>query len=159
MSKKEQPAIEEIKKQVLQTFNSKNEISNISKGDKGTYVNEVLKKWDMNEKILKLFEDNIEKDQELKEKYAVILIVMLGIELIALLVIFILRGCKILEYTDSTFNIFISGGIAEIFVLVKVIVEYLFKDNLTNALNIILENNNHIKNKSSKKNNKPTDKP
>ena len=57
-----------------------------------------------------------------------------------------------LIYSDSTFNIFITGGIAEVFVLVRVIVKYLFKDNLTNALNIILENNNQVK--YHKKNNK-----
>lgn len=50
-----------------------------------------------------------------------------------------------MHYSDTTFNIFITGGIAEIFVLVRIIVKYLFKDNLTNALNIILENNNPAK--------------
>ena len=99
-------------------------------------------KWNMNNKIIELFANNIEKDQSLKGKYAIILIIILVIQLIALFVIFILKGCNVLSYSDTTFNIFITGGIAEVFVLVRVIVKYLFTDNLTSALNIILENNN-----------------
>lgn len=92
-----------------------------------------------------MFIKNIGTDQDLRKKNAVILIVILSIELIALIFIFVLKGLNILNYSDSTFNLFITGGIAEVFLLVKVIVKYLFKDNLTNALNIILENNNPIK--------------
>lgn len=44
-----------------------------------------------------------------------------------------------------SFNIFISGGIIEIFVLVEVIVRSLFKDNLTEALKIIIASNNQSK--------------
>lgn len=105
-------------------------------------ISETERKWSMNQKVLDLYSEKMNKDQDLKGKYAIILIIVLIIELILLIVIFILKGCNILEYSDMTFNIFITGGIAEVFVLVKVIVEYLFKDNLTGALNIILENNN-----------------
>lgn len=121
-------------------------------------IDEISKKWNMNEKILELFTKNIEKDQKLKERYAIILIVILSIQLLALIVIFILKGRNILNYSDSTFNIFVSGGIAEVFVLVRVIVKYLFKDNLTNALNIILENNNKTKYKAKYKSNKDINK-
>ena len=89
-----------------------------------------------------------------KKKYAIILIVILAIQLLALITIFVLKGYGILIYSDSTFNLFITGGIAEVFVLVRVIVKYLFKDNLTNALNIILENNNKVKDNEKYKNNK-----
>lgn len=106
-------------------------------------IDEVSKKWNMNDKILELFAENIVEDQKLKNTYAVILIIILAIQLIALLTIFILRGLRILEYSDSTFNIFVTGGIAEVFILIRVIVNYLFKDNLSNSLNIILENNNN----------------
>ena len=95
--------------------------------------------------------DNISKDQNLRQKYAVILIVILTLELIALITIFTLKGLNILNYSDTTFNLFITGGIAEVFVLVRIIVKYLFKDNLTNALNIILENNNPIKHYTNNK--------
>ncbi len=49
------------------------------------------KKWDMNDKILELFANNIEKRPKLKEKYAIILIIILAIQLVALIVIFILK--------------------------------------------------------------------
>lgn len=119
--------------------------------EKVNTVDEVKKKWKMNDRILELFSNNIERDQRLRETYAKILIGILSVELVALIVIFVLKGAEVLNYSDTTFNIFVSGGIAEVFILVKVIVEYLFKDNLTNALNIILENNNQVK---YKKNNK-----
>lgn len=96
----------------------------------------------MNDKIINIFVKNIDEDQKLRKRYATILIMILAIELIALIAIFMLKGLNILNYSDTTFNIFITGGIAEVFVLVRIIVKYLFKDNLTNALNIILENNN-----------------
>ena len=139
--------------EIMNMFTNKNEIKNIEDDKNNKPVDEITKKWNMNDKILQLFGDNIERDQDLKEKYAIILIIILAIQLVALIIIFILKGCKVLEYSDSTFNIFISGGIAEVFILVRVIVQYLFKDNLTNALNIILENNNKInQNENSEKN-------
>lgn len=114
--------------------------------DNSKNVDEVNKKWTMNEKIIELFINNIKGDNGLKEKYAIILIVILIAQLIALNVLFILVGCGVLSYSETTFNIFITGGILEVFVLVRVIVKYLFKDNLTNALNIILEKNNSKEN-------------
>lgn len=135
------PAKTSYTEEVLKKFNKSKTISDKSE-EKSVYVNEISKKWNMNDKIVDLFERNIEKDQKLRSIYAIILITMLFVELLALTVIFILVGCGKLEYSETTFNLFITGGIAEIYVLVKVIVKYLFKDNLTNALNIILENNN-----------------
>ena len=137
---------------ILNMFKHKNKIKNIEDDEDTKPIDEVSKKWNMNEKILELFTDTIQRDQDLKEKYAVILIIILCIQLVALITIFILKGCEVLSYSDSTFNIFISGGIAEVFVLVRVIVKYLFKDNLTSALNTILESNNKIK---QTKNSKP----
>lgn len=134
---------------IITMFNKHNEI--IDEPNDNKPVDELSKKWSMNDKILDLFSSNIERDQDLKEKYAIILIVILVIQLIALITVFILKGCGVLEYSDSTFNIFVTGGIAEVFVLVRVIVKYLFKDNLTNALNIILENNNKVNYKLNNK--------
>ena len=138
---------EETKENIKKLFDSKDKVTKINENDneKIIPINEINKKWDMNDRIVDLFIKNIVTDQNLRQKYAVILIIILSIELIALILIFILKGLNILNYSDSTFNLFITGGIAEVFVLVRVIVKYLFKDNLTNALNIILENNNPIK--------------
>ena len=139
------PIKDSYKKIILQMFNSENEVKNLENQEETKPIDELTKKWNMNDKILNLFAKNIEKDQELRQTYAKILIGILIVELLALITIFILVGCGVLHYSDTTFNLFITGGIAEIFVLVRVIVKYLFKDNLTNALNIILENNNQVK--------------
>lgn len=138
---------EETKENIKKLFDSKDKVTKINENnnEKIIPINEINKKWDMNDRIIDLFIKNIGTDQELRKTYAVILMIILSIELVALIVIFILKGRSILNYSDTTFNIFITGGIAEVFILVKVIVEYLFKDNLTNALNIILENNNPTK--------------
>lgn len=152
--KKENPA--EVTKDnkyeiVMKMFNSRNEVLDNGKEETKT-IDEVSKKWNMNDKILNLFTNNIEKDQKLRQTYAKILIGILIVELLALITIFVLVGCEVLYYPDTTFNLFITGGIAEVFVLVRVIVKYLFKDNLTNALNIILENNNQVKYYKNNKN-------
>ena len=138
---------ENAKENIKRIFDSKDKVSELNENTNENIrpINEINKKWDMNDKIVDLFTDNIYKDQKLRQKYAVILIRILSFELVALILIFIFKGLGVLNYSDSTFNIFITGGIAEVFVLVRVIVKYLFKDNLTNALNIILENNNPIK--------------
>ena len=138
---------ENAKENIKKIFDSKDKVSKLNENTNENVrpINEINKKWDMNDKIVDLFTDNIYKDQKLRQKYAVILIRILSFELIALILIFVLKGLGILNYSDSTFNLFITGGIAEVFVLVRVIVKYLFKDNLTNALNIILENNNPIR--------------
>lgn len=155
---------EDTKANIRKMFDTKDRIWKINedKNDKIMPINEINKKWDMYDRIIDLFIKNIGTDQGLRQKYAVILIIILTIELIALICIFVLKGLDILNYSDATFNLFITGGIAEVFVLVRVIVKYLFKDNLTNALNIILENNNPIrrentnynKNRTKQNNNK-----
>ncbi len=150
----------DAKKYIREIFNTAKEKKEEAENEeRNAPIDEVKKKWDMNDRILKLFVGNIEQDQKLRSKYAIILIRILSVELIALITIFILKGAGKLNYSDSTFNIFISGGIAEIFVLVRLIVKYLFKDNLTEALKIIITmNNKRIIRNSKKKENKTSDK-
>lgn len=145
-----------VKEQILANWNKQKETTD---ENKNKYSNEFTNKWNMNNRVVELFAKEIEKDQRLRIIYDVILIGILIVELIALIVIFILVGCNKLHYSDTTFNIFITGGIAEVFTLVTIIVKYLFKDNLTKALNIILENNNKIRYKNKNKNIKSSDKP
>lgn len=151
MSKNDNAPLDTTKEYIREIFyTAKEKKEDVKDDEKNAAIDEIKKKWDMNDKILKLFAENIEQDQKLRSKYAIILIRILSVELVALITIFILKGAGVLNYSDSTFNIFISGGIAEIFVLVRVIVKYLFKDNLTNALNTILENNNKIRQTKNK---------
>lgn len=142
-------------------FDTAQEKQDIETQEKNIPVDEVKKKWDMNDKIVELFVDNIGQDQTLRNRYAIILIVILAILLVALITIFVLKGAGVLNYSDTTFNIFVSGGIAEVFLLVRVIVKYLFKDNLTEALKIIITTNNNKKiyNHRKNKNEKTSDKP
>ena len=53
--------------------------------------NEFDQIWNMNNKIVGLFEKNIEKDQKMRNVYAIILLGILIVDLIALIVIFIDR--------------------------------------------------------------------
>lgn len=115
--------------------------------------------WEVNNKVVKLFEENAKEDRELRRKYAKYLIIILAIELVFLNIIFILFGCGVLKYSEIVFDLFITGGIAEIFVLIKTIIKHLFKDNLTDALNTILETNNKKPNYYTKNKKKKTDKP
>ncbi len=133
-------------------LDNKNKISSIE-SKKAKTVDEITKKWDMNDKIIELFREKIKNDSKLKSKYAIVLMGILIAQLLILNLCFILKGREILTYSDKTFNIFITGGIAEIFVLVRLIVKNLFNDNLSQPLNTILENNN-IKNYNKKNNNK-----
>lgn len=146
--------IDKTKEIVIQMFNnSQKEVKEINEETKP--IDEVTKKWNMNERITSLFADKIENDTELKGKYAVILIGILIFQLICLNTIFILKGCNVLSFSETTFNIFITGGIAEIFILVRIIVKYLFNDNLTELLKIILRanNNSYYKDNKDKNNN------
>ncbi len=116
-------------------------------------VDEVANKWEINKKIMELFEDRMKNDSELKKGYAKILIGILIVQLLALNTWFGLKGFKIIDFADSTFDIFITGGIAEVFALVGIIVRYLFNDNLSDLLKLVIRVtniNSNVKNKSDK---------
>mgnify|MGYP006927291197 CR=1 FL=1 len=120
--------------------------------EKSKSVDEISRKWQMNDKVVDLFCGSIDSDVKLKEKYAKILVIMLAIQLFALNGIFIARGLNFINYSDVAFNIFITGSLGEIFGLVMVIVKYLFKDNLSESLQIILKSTNFSKKISNKNN-------
>lgn len=137
------------KKKEINDFNNKERAENT--------IDETSEKWNLNSKITNLFETKIESDTKLKRRYAMALIILLIITIVALNVWFVMKGLGILNFSDTTFNLFITGGLAEIFVLIKIIVKYLFDDNLTELLKLILDRNNQenkSKNNSFKKNNK-----
>lgn len=112
-------------------------------------IDETSRKWEMNDKVTELFKKSIDSDIKLKGKCALTLVIMLGIQLLFFNIIFVLRGFDIIKYSDQVFNVFISGSLIEIFGLVMVVVKYLFKDNLSESLQIILKSAN-FKNKNHK---------
>jgi len=129
------------------------EETNDKETDIATFV--VKNKWQVYRDIAKIFTERSKHDNELKKEYSKILVIILAIQLIALNLIFILRGTNVLVFADTTFNLFISATIAEVFALVTIIIKYLFTDNLTRLLSNILtevkedvieeEKNNNIK--------------
>ena len=131
---------DDYKKEVQKIFDKQKDLK---PQEKVNTIDEVNKKWNTNDKITNLFATKIEKDTELKGTYAKILIGILIFQLVALNILFVLKGCGVLKFSDATFNIFITGGIAEIFILVRTIVKYLFSDDLTELLKIILKANNY----------------
>lgn len=142
-AKEDEKDIDATKKKVLNMLDNKKDIKNLEEQKDAKAIDENTKKWNTNDKILELFTTKIENDTKLKGRYAIILIGILIFQLIVLNILFTLKGKGILEFSDTTFNIFITGGIAEIFILVKTIVEYLFKDDLAELLKIILKANNY----------------
>ena len=97
-------------------------------------------KWHVYKEIANIFLDRSKNDSNIKEKYSMILIIILILQLFVMNVIFILRGANVLDFLDTTFNIFITATIAEVFALITIIVKYLFTDNLTKLLSNILTN-------------------
>ena len=84
MSKKVTIPAEDAKEDIKKIFDiNKKLISNENNNEKVKPINEINKKWDMNDRIINLFIDNISTDQNLRQKYAVILIVIFTLELIA----------------------------------------------------------------------------
>ena len=91
--------------------------------------------------VIHTFTENAKDDRRLKKIYAIWLMLFFLIQLITFNVVFILAGCKVLNYSENTFNIYVTGGLIEIVSLVVIIVKYLFKDNISGSLNNILEKN------------------
>lgn len=127
---------------IMKMFNPDNEVSKINNDEEAKPIDETSKKWSLNTKVTDLFEEKIKSDTKLKRRYAMALIILLIVMVVALNVWFVLKGLGVLNFSDSTFNLFITGGLAEIFILVRTIVQYLFNDNLTELLKLILDRNN-----------------
>ena len=96
---------------------------------------------EINGRIVKVYEENAEENKKMRKKYATILIAVLIIELAFLNHIFVDIGMGTLKYSEVTLNIFITGGIAEVFILIRTIIKYLFTDKISESLNIILGKN------------------
>lgn len=108
------------------------------------------RKWKIYEKIVDSFNERTDKDNVIKDKYSKWLFVILVIQLVALDLVFFLKGMHVLDLSDSTLNIFITASIAEIFALVTIIVNYLFTDKLTNLLGKILSDEDKNEKKDKK---------
>lgn len=90
--------------------------------------------------INNIYNKNANTDRKTKSIYAYVLLGMLCFQTIATTAIFVCKGLNILKYSDSTFNIYISGTMIQIVLLVEIIVKYLFTDNLSAIIKNMLDN-------------------
>lgn len=109
--------------------------------EKSENLDERIERFKLDSEVIHTFTDGIKGDRKLKNGYAIILITIFIVQLVVFNGVFILCGCKILRYDATTLNIYITGGIIEVVALIKIIVSYLFKDNMTESLKSILEKN------------------
>ncbi len=95
----------------------------------------------LDSEVIHTFTNNMKEDQKLKKIYASILLVVFIVQIIVFNVFFVLIGLGIFDFDNSTLNIYIISAILEVIFLIKIIVSYLFKDNITTPLSHVLEKN------------------
>lgn len=138
---------EELKEEVNNIFNTLNshKINPAKKVARTKSVDEIKNNFELQNKVVSSFCENISSDIKIKKKYSVILIIVLAVQFVALDLIFVAVGAGWLKYSDFTLNIFIGAIFLELIGLVAVIVKYLFKDNITESLRIIAHINDKEK--------------
>ena len=104
-------------------------------------LNEAKERLLLDSEVIHAFTNNMKEDQKLKKIYASILLVIFIIQIIAFNAFLVFIGLGTLNYDNSTLNNYIIGAILEIIFLIKIIVSYLFKDNITIPLSNVLEKN------------------
>lgn len=78
-------------------------------------------------------------DRWLKIGYGIVLIIMLVGQIIYLNIIFFQVGTGYLEFPESTFNIFITATLIEVIAVIKLVVQYLFHDNIGDTFKSLFE--------------------
>lgn len=104
-------------------------------------LDETVERLKLDSEVIHSFTANAADDRKLKTKYAKVLIIILGVQLIFFNAIFVVCGLGKLNYPESILKLYVGGGLLEIISLVAIIVKYLFKDNISLSLNSILEKN------------------
>lgn len=123
-------------------FNSLNEKQTAKeKNDKFESLDEVSERLKMTRETADVFLENAKSDRKWKNIYAKILLIILIIQILSVNIIFILVGFSIMNYSDSTFNIFITGTLIEIIAVIRLVVKYLFSDNISATFDKVLEKN------------------
>ncbi|MBE6146929.1 MAG: hypothetical protein E7168_01185 [Firmicutes bacterium] len=98
------------------------------------------------QEIREAFVKNAKTDRTLKIVYGVVLLVLLALQLIGVNVVFVFGGLGKLNYTDNTFNLFIAGSLIEIAVIVRIVVKYLFTDNISKPFDNVIKHHHDKKN-------------
>lgn len=96
--------------------------------------------------VAEAFTNNTKTDRGLKKFYGIVLLFLLTVQLITVNVIFVLGGLKVLKYPSTTFDIFIMGSLIEVAIIVRIVVKYLFTDNISKTFNNMMrQQGNHKK--------------
>lgn len=139
--------VEVLKDEVNEIFDGLDNSKNVTKtyiSEKTQSVDTIKNNFKLQNKVVSAHCDNITSDISIKRVYSTILLIILAVQFIVLDLIFIFVGKGCLKYSDSSLNLFVTGGLLELIGLVTIIVRYLFKDNTTESLRII----SHINDKS-----------
>jgi hypothetical protein len=87
--------------------------------------------------IIESWEEQQTQDREMRKKYANWLMYGMGVQVLAINVIFVLIGCRVLTFEPWTANTFIMAVFAEIASLVLLFVKYLFPETSDKILDLI----------------------
>jgi hypothetical protein len=89
--------------------------------------------------IIKAWKDQHAQDRRMRERYATYLIVAMGLQAIAINVVFVLMGCEVLTFEAWTARTFIMSVFAEIAAMVLIVVKYLFTPSSDKVLQFLGE--------------------
>ena len=95
-------------------------------------INNIGKLQDIHERakhhrtIVNAWKNQQDQDRKMRKLYATWLMVVMSIQIVAINVIFILIGCKVLMFEPWTANTFVMAVFTEIGALVLLVVKYLF---------------------------------
>ena len=123
---------------IYQQLDQNKKITN-SSIQKSEALDEARERLKYDGKVIQAFTQTTREDRDLKKNYAILLIGTFIFQLIVFDVFFFLCGLHILKFSDATLNIYITGGIIEIVLLIKIIVSDLFKDNITDPLKTVIK--------------------
>lgn len=132
----------EIKDLVNNIFNEVTPDDKIEVSDEEAEpFDEKVERLKLDSEAIHSFTKNIDDLVSLRKKYAYWLIGIFAAQLLFFNIIFILTGCGVLQYSERSLNIFISGSVIEIISLIMIVTKYLFSDQLSRSLKDILEKN------------------
>lgn len=111
-----------------QSGDDKNFSQDDGKQDTGSSITDNLQLYIL-EKIINTWSKQHESDIAIRKKYAFILLVIVGAQVIFLNVILCLIGYGTLSFDVSIMKLFISGAYAQLFGTIYIVVKYLFSKN------------------------------
>ncbi|MBI1917274.1 MAG: hypothetical protein HYS12_21450 [Planctomycetes bacterium] len=89
--------------------------------------------------IVKAWKDQQAQDRKMRERYAIYLIVAMGVQALVVNVVFVLMGCGVLSFEAWTAKTFIMSVFAEIAAMVLIVVKYLFTPSSEKVLQFLDE--------------------